>query len=496
MKKHIYLALVLLICSIGGIALSSSCQKMERPEMNIIPDPADDGTIRVLTIGNSFSEDAVENYLYDLAKAEDIPIVIGNLYIGGAPLEIHQKNVMENNGAYSFRKIDRAGNKTTVASTSIATALASERWTHISFQQESSNSGMYDSWVEPLPIVYDYVAARATKNNPDVKFLLHQTWAYAQNSTHTGFANYGNNQMAMYEAIIDAVNRAKELVAIDLVVPAGTAIQNGRTSVVEDNFTRDGYHLNLSIGRYTAACTWFEALIGKSAIGNSFKPTGMSDFEAEIAQNAAHTAITKPLEVTPMTDFQGGNSGPLESAVLLDFGNNLASENWNHINSFLAGTRINLKDSLGSYVGIALEITERFNGVNADGPSSSEAFDNMPSNVSKYSYFGNSKGPFNGITVLKSVFDISGLDPNLTYNLCFFGSRGGVSDNRETKYTSKGTNEVSVSLNTSNNVSNKVCANGITPNAEGTITVTVTSGENNTNGSGFYYLSAARLTSN
>lgn len=30
-------------------------------------------TIRVLAIGNSFSEDAVENYLYDLGKNEYVP---------------------------------------------------------------------------------------------------------------------------------------------------------------------------------------------------------------------------------------------------------------------------------------------------------------------------------------------------------------------------------------------------------------------------------------
>src|SRR3546814_5294410 len=135
------------------------------------------------------------------------------------------------------------------------------RSTHISFQQASPNSGQFETWQASLPIVYDYVAPRA--QHPDAKFLLHQTWAYAQNSTHSGFPNYDSDQLTMYNAIVDAVNQVKELVAIDLVLPSGTAIQNGRTSIIGDNFNREGYNLSLNIGRYTAAWAGFEAIFGE-----------------------------------------------------------------------------------------------------------------------------------------------------------------------------------------------------------------------------------------
>lgn len=492
--KYIYILVTLVVSSLFSFQFLSSCQKMDRPEMTIIPDPEDDGTLRVLTIGNSFSEDAVENYLYDLAKAKGISIIIGNLYIGDASLVQHADNVSRNAAVYSYRKIDKEGVKTTLANQTIANTLADEKWTHISFQQVSSNSGMFETWQSSLKKVYDYVAPRAT--NPNVKFLLHQTWAYAQNSTHTGFANYNSNQLTMYNAIVDAVNKAKDLVEIDMIVPSGTAIQNGRTTVVEDNFTRDGYHLAIPLGRYTAACTWFEAITGQSVIGNTFKPVGVSDYEASISQNAAHFAMLKPNEITEMTDFQGGDAGPLISAVLLDFGNNAASNHWNQITSFLAGTQINLKDSLGSYVGLKLNITARFNGVNADGPQTTTTALDMPSAVSRYSYFGNSKAAFSGMTIVESKFELTGLEQNTTYNISFFGARGSVTDNRETKYICSGKNEVIVRLNTSSNTSNTVIARNIQPDANGKIIVTVTSGENNNNGSGFYYLTAARLTSN
>ena len=65
--------------------------------------------IKVLSIGNSFSEDAVENYLYELAEASGKEIVIGNLLIGGCTLEKHLDNALHNASVYEYRKIDRKG---------------------------------------------------------------------------------------------------------------------------------------------------------------------------------------------------------------------------------------------------------------------------------------------------------------------------------------------------------------------------------------------------
>src|SRR5699024_7734490 len=101
--------------------------------------------------------------------------------------------------------------------------------------------------------------------------------------------------------------QAKKLINADLIIPSGTAIQNGRTSIIGDNFNRDGHHLNI-LGRYTASCTWFEALFGESVIGNTFKPDELTDYEAEIAQHAAHLAIENPDQVTPMKKYQHKNT--------------------------------------------------------------------------------------------------------------------------------------------------------------------------------------------
>ncbi|MFA4869979.1 MAG: DUF4886 domain-containing protein [Pedobacter sp.] len=258
-----------------------------------------DSVIRILAIGNSFSDDAIEHYLYGLAKAGGYRVIIGNLYIGGAPLDLHWKNAEGNKAAYSYRKIGLDGQKEIKAKTSLEKALADEKWDFISLQQASPKSGQFETYVVPLPLVLNYVKQRA--RNPKVKYVFHQTWAYAQNSNNKNFSNYGNDQMKMYTSIMEASKKAKALGKFDVLVPCGTAIQNARTSFIGDNLCRDGYHLNLDIGRYIASCTWYEAIFGKSPIGNLYRPAKVSEEEAKIGQLAAHKAIKKPYKVTRLS---------------------------------------------------------------------------------------------------------------------------------------------------------------------------------------------------
>ena len=260
--------------------------------------------IKILAIGNSFSEDAIENYLYELGAAENINFIIGNAYIGGCSLERHYNNSQSNEAAYAFRKIVN-GVKTTQPEKTLESCITDESWDYISVQQVSGNSGIYYTYFPYLTNLLAYVKGKATNKN--VKFMLHRTWAYAQTSTHGDFVKYDRNQLMMYAAIVDATNKVKaDVIDISFIIPAGTAIQNGRSSSIGDNFCRDGYHLELNIGRYTAACTWFEKITGINVVGNTAIPATISAFEAKVAQNAAHSAVLKPNEITSMKEFKDG----------------------------------------------------------------------------------------------------------------------------------------------------------------------------------------------
>jgi hypothetical protein len=253
-------------------------------------------TIKILAIGNSFSEDAVENYLYDIAREDSVTLVIGNMYIGGCSLERHWNNAVNHSKAYSYRKIDGQGVKTTTEKVGLAEVIREEEWDYITFQQVSQNAGIYETYFPYLAHLLAYVQSEAT--NPAVKYALHMPWAYARTSTHPGFANYGNEQEKMYKAIVDAVFRVAGTAGITIVIPSGTAIQNGRTSILGDNFCRDGYHLDYKYGRYTVACTWYEQLTGTPVVKNPFIPEGVTLLQAAIAQYSAHRAVISPQSVS------------------------------------------------------------------------------------------------------------------------------------------------------------------------------------------------------
>lgn len=254
----------------------------------------DPDVLKILAIGNSFSEDALENYLFDLAKANNKKIVIGNMYIGGAPIELHVKNADSNKHAYAYRKIYQNGKKENRNNVSIEEAINDEKWDYISLQQASPLSGKYDVIMKHLPMLINYVKSKA----PGAALVYHQTWAYQQDSKHDGFSNYNKQQQLMYEQIAAVSKKLNKTGWFKFIVPAGTAIQNGRTSVIGDHFTRDGYHLNLLYGRFTAACTWYEKLFNADVRKNTYKPETMSALEAEIAKTAAHKAVKKPFRVS------------------------------------------------------------------------------------------------------------------------------------------------------------------------------------------------------
>src|SRR5690606_3997580 len=92
----------------------------------ITVNPRPDGITRILTIGNSFSADAVENYLFDLAKAANIPVIIGNLAIASGSLEQHVNNAESNAAPYVYTKIDANGVKTSTFDHPIKPILTSE----------------------------------------------------------------------------------------------------------------------------------------------------------------------------------------------------------------------------------------------------------------------------------------------------------------------------------------------------------------------------------
>ena len=244
-------------------------------------------TVRILAVGNSFSEDAIDQYFHELCEAAGKRVIIGNLYIGGCSLERHLLNARTDSAAYRFRRIGHDGVTITANPVTLSSALQSDDWNYVSFQQASPLSGKYGSYADLKPLIA--YADNVTQGRPT--YMWQQTWAYSPTSTHGAFPTYNSDQKVMYDSIMSATRRVMtDYPSLKVLIPTGTAVQTARIASGNYDLTRDGYHLDRLTGRYRAACTWFEAIFGESVIGNPYHPAGMTDEQARMAQEAAHSA--------------------------------------------------------------------------------------------------------------------------------------------------------------------------------------------------------------
>ena len=250
--------------------------------------------MKILAIGNSFSDDSME-YLYPVLEALGVKnISLGNAYIGGCPVQRHVNNSETDAPEYEYRT--NANNVWKNAMDyRLKPAVCDQEWDVISMQQASHDSGLKETY-QPLTKLIAFVRANVKK---DVKLAWNMTWAYQQDTTHEGFLNYASDQKRMYNAILDAVQTCvlptKEFA---MLFPVGTAVQNARTSYLGDTLTRDGFHLSIPYGRYIAALTWGRVLTGKSVEGISYAPEGVDEGLKAIAIESVENAVKSPFEVT------------------------------------------------------------------------------------------------------------------------------------------------------------------------------------------------------
>lgn len=224
--------------------------------------------MKILAIGNSFSEDATA-YLYQIGKAGGKDLKVVNLYIGGCSLETHWNNVKGDiadydyqlNGSHTDRKI------------SIREALMEEKWDIVTLQQCSGQSGLKESYYPYIEKLSEYVTSLV----PDAKQWIHKTWAYEKDSGHEEYGYYNHSQDKMYEDLTTAYDFAAKRLSLP-VIPCGDVIQYLRSLPAFDyenggmSLCRDGYHMNIPYGRYALALTWYTTLLHGDILSDTFIP--------------------------------------------------------------------------------------------------------------------------------------------------------------------------------------------------------------------------------
>lgn len=212
-------------------------------------------TLKLLTIGNSFSDDMME-YAYKIAKDLGITnIVLGNLVIGGCNIERHYNNTITKAKDYEFR-YNVNDEWITIKESTIDDGINFKDWDYISFQQSSYDSGVLSSY-ENLSKLLKYVRSK----NKNAKFVWYQTWAYDEISIHPEYHRYNNNQKTMFKAINEVIEQVIMPFNFYKIIKVGQAIQNARNTFLKEKLTRDTYHLSFDIGRYLAGLTFVSNLL-------------------------------------------------------------------------------------------------------------------------------------------------------------------------------------------------------------------------------------------
>lgn len=276
-------------------------------------------TVRLLTLGNSFSANAT-HYLNDLAKARGNVLIHQPIVVGGASLELHwgrterhQKDPQDPAGLYGKRSLKQE--------------LASQPWDFVTIQQASIKSHDVATYRPFAKQLRDFIKQHA----PHADLLIHQTWAYRRDDPRFAVAKPKAGEPAtqaeMYRMLTDAYSTIAEELGLRRI-PVGDAFyladtdpqwgyqpdksydfqQKEPTTLPNQTHSlhvgwrltkekdgshklaMDGHHAN-SAGEYLGACVWYEVLFGDSAVGNEFIPMGLAKVHARSLQETGHKAV-------------------------------------------------------------------------------------------------------------------------------------------------------------------------------------------------------------
>ena len=284
--------------------------------------PAETKTVRLLTIGNSFSQDATA-YLADLAAADGNTLLLRTANVGGSPLQLHwekaQLHEREPNhpdGRY------RDGQP-------LKAILLAGPLDFVTIQQRSYISHDVTTYRPYAAQLQAYVKRYA----PQAELLFHETWAYRSDDprfqpadTATVTPGEPRTQREMYTQLADAYRTIARELGVRRI-PVGAAffaadsdpkwgyqpdktfdVRRAQPPALPDQtrslhvglrwqnkgdqrptLSMDGHHASPA-GRYLGACVWYEVLFATTCVGNRFL-AGLDADYAHYLQRTAHEAV-------------------------------------------------------------------------------------------------------------------------------------------------------------------------------------------------------------
>lgn len=316
------LRLLVSLLSISLTATSLVAAEPSSPKDNASAEkPAGGKTVRLLTIGNSFSQDATA-FLAKLAEADGNKLILKVAVIGGSPLQLHwdkaqqhERDPKDPSGLYSSGK-------------GLKEILQDGPHDFVTIQQRSLSSHDVNTYRPYAANLRDYVKQHA----PQAELLLHETWAYRMDDPRFSAAKptpgEPRTQREMYEQLAQAYRMIASELGVRLI-PVGDAFfaadtdptwgyqpdpafdpKQAKPPELPDQIhslhiglkwqtsdkaaprlNMDGHHASPA-GRYLGACVWYELLFATTCVGNKFTANLDPDF-VRFLQATAHDAVKK-----------------------------------------------------------------------------------------------------------------------------------------------------------------------------------------------------------
>lgn len=269
--------------------------------------------IKILAIGNSWTGDAF-NYLGvimdEVLINNGVDIHIGFCYQGGGSLQNHYNNLINNN-TYTFYQWISGSTSWSKSTMNINDVLTLTDWDVVVLQQVSTLADDYTTYQPYLNDCLDIISSRV---NNTVKF----GWNLVRERVDTP---------NVFEDISEAAQNLLKETLIQFILPCGTALQNARTTSLDNlgdggHLTYDGSHLQEGIPCLVesyAATIFFLNLFGfqqKGINGSIFEPTqewidahgmdgqsngssvGVTDANVILAKKCATIAVNNPFVIT------------------------------------------------------------------------------------------------------------------------------------------------------------------------------------------------------
>ena len=286
--------------------------------------------LKVLMIGNSFSQ-SVLTYLPEIAaSAPDCKLKLGQAMIGGCTFEHHCKVFRQAERDPAFRpywtnlRFDPKQPRNHQAN--LKELLTADKWDIVTIQQ-----GSHQSWrPESFGTHADELIRIVRKYAPQAEIVVHQTWAYRADDFRIAPENpaWKISQKEMYDRLTENYIQLAKRYRFR-IIPVGYAIELSRKNTPvkfrlydpaildtlnfpdlpsqagdvvgnmhwrksaktrEMEIRRDTFHLNCR-GKYLQACTWFLFLFDKKPEDVKFIPNDIGDKDAGFLLQCAAEAV-------------------------------------------------------------------------------------------------------------------------------------------------------------------------------------------------------------